>query len=236
MGSRPDAAPSMARRASNGSRRRRSPGLTVCRLSVPLPRGPWVRTFTTRHPEVVLEVLERLDLGRAHVMMGVRVRSIAPGDWAGEIRGFPGVLAVEELGPRGAASELRVVHRTSAFLPVFRRLRLQQRFPFSIQAGVATWVVIGTSAKVRRLLAMVRRRSPGLSVVSVAHNEAPGRGPLTPRQTAVFHRAMSRGYFEVPRQITLTELAGEMGLAKSSLSETLAVIERKLLVGAREFR
>ena len=226
----------MSRRLDKPVPRDRAPSLTVCRLSVPLPRGPWVQTFTSRHPEAVLEVLERLDLGRAHVMMGVRVRSTAPGDWAKEIRNLPGVLAVEELGPRGAASQLRVVHRTSVFLPVFRTLRLQQRFPFSIQAGVATWVVIGPTGKVRRLLAMLRRRSPGLTVVSVTHVEAPGPGPLTPRQTAVFQRAMNRGYFEVPRRVSLTDLAREMGLAKSSLSETLAVIERKLLVGAHEFR
>jgi len=214
--------------------KRRAPGLTVCRLSVPLPRGPWVQAFTTRHPEVLLEVVERLDLGRARVMMGVRVRSVTPGDWAREIRSLPGVVTVEELGPRGSLSQLRVVHRTSAFLPVFRTLQLQQRFPFSIQAGVATWVIMGSSAKVRRLLSLVRRLSPGLSVVSVTHNAAPGRGPLTTRQAAVFRHAMSRGYFEVPRGVSLTELAREIGRAKSSLSETLAVIERKLLVGAHE--
>jgi len=167
-------------------------------------------------------------------MMGLRVRSTRPGAWAEEIRGLAGVLAVEELGPRGTAARLRVVHRTSAFLPVFRALRLQQQFPFSIQAGVATWVVIGPSGKVRRLLSLLRRHSPGLSVVSVTHNAAPARGPLTPRQAEIFRRAMTRGYFEVPRGVSLTELAQEMGLAKSSLSETLAVIERKLLVGAGE--
>ena len=212
----------------------RSPPLVVCRLSVPLPPGPWVQRFTSRHPEVTLEVLDHLDLGRAHVLMGVQVRSDSPGAWAEEIRGLPGVVAVEELGPRGSATHLRVVHRTSAFLPVFRMLQLQQRFPFTIQNGVASWVVIGAEGKIRRLLALLRRRSPGLGVVSVSHQEAPGRGPLTVRQTEIFRRAMARGYFEVPRRVTLSELAGEMQMAISSLSEALAVIERKLLVRAQE--
>jgi DNA binding protein with HTH domain len=166
--------------------------------------------------------------------MGVQVRSDSPGAWAEEIRGLPGVVAVEELGPRGSATHLRVVHRTSAFLPVFRMLQLQQRFPFTIQNGVASWVVIGAEGKIRRLLALLRRRSPGLGVVSVSHQEAPGRGPLTVRQTEIFRRAMARGYFEVPRRVTLSELAGEMQMAISSLSEALAVIERKLLVRAQE--
>lgn len=181
-----------------------------------------------------MEVEDRLDLGRAHVLMGIHVRSTAPGAWAEEIRRLPGVVAVEELGPLGFATHLRVIHHTSAFLPVFRVLRLQQRFPFSIQGGVATWVVIGTGDKIRRLLSLVRRRSPGMNVVSVQHREARGRGPLTVRQGEIFRRAMARGYFEVPRRITLSELAREMRMATSSLSEALAVVERKLLVGARD--
>jgi len=40
---------------------------------------------------------------------------------------------------------------------------------------------------------------------------------------------MAAGYFEVPRRVTLTELAERIGVAVSSLSEMLAVVEKKLL-------
>ncbi len=40
---------------------------------------------------------------------------------------------------------------------------------------------------------------------------------------------MAEGYFEVPRRISLTKLAPKIGVSMSTLSVTLAVIEKKIL-------
>jgi predicted DNA binding protein len=40
---------------------------------------------------------------------------------------------------------------------------------------------------------------------------------------------MAAGYFAVPRGITLTDLARQIGRSKSAVSEAIAIIERKLL-------
>ncbi len=94
---------------------------------------------------------------------------------------------------------------------------------------MATWVVVGPEIKVRRLLDAMRSKVPDLTVESVRHDSAQGREILTPRQEELFRRAMAEGYFEVPRRVTLTELAARLGMAVSSLSEALAIIEKKLL-------
>lgn len=52
---------------------------------------------------------------------------------------------------------------------------------------------------------------------------------LTPWQFEVFNLAKQKGYYESPRQITLTELAREINVAKSSLSSILQRIHAKLL-------
>jgi predicted DNA binding protein len=48
---------------------------------------------------------------------------------------------------------------------------------------------------------------------------------LTPRQRFVFDTAMQEGFYDVPRRITLTELAVVLGVAKSTLSAQLQRIE-----------
>jgi predicted DNA binding protein len=40
---------------------------------------------------------------------------------------------------------------------------------------------------------------------------------------------MIEGYFDVPRRISLTRLATKVGVATSTLSVTLALIEKKIL-------
>jgi hypothetical protein len=61
------------------------------------------------------------------------------------------------------------------------------------------------------------------------------RGPnhaldiLTDRQREVIHAAYARGYFEVPRRVSLTDLAAELGLDPSTVSEHLHRAEHNLL-------
>ena len=152
------------------------------------------------------------------------------GTWAEELRSLPHVKEVEELegGPSGI--HLRVTHQTAELVPIFRQMHLMHRFPFTIQAGEAYWVVVAPEPKIRRLLGRLRERVPSAVLESVRHTD-PTRtaGPLTPRQTDVLRRALAAGYFEVPRKITLTDLAKNLGMAASSLSESLAIVEKKLL-------
>jgi predicted DNA binding protein len=52
---------------------------------------------------------------------------------------------------------------------------------------------------------------------------------LTETQRALLLEAVERGYYDTPRRCTLTDLAGEVGVAKSTLSERLHKIEEKLV-------
>jgi predicted DNA binding protein len=67
--------------------------------------------------------------------------------------------------------------------------------------------------------------------------EPAGRFGLTDGQYRALVRATERGYYEVPRGVTLEELAAELGVSHQSLSERLrratgALVEDALMVGA----
>ncbi|MGH9920972.1 MAG: helix-turn-helix domain-containing protein [Nitrososphaerales archaeon] len=137
---------------------------------------------------------------------------------------------MEELEKGPSTIHLRVIHRTSVFIPIFRELQLMRRFPFTVQAGEATWVVVAAGTKMRQLLRRLSEHASSVEVDSIQHFDRPARsGPLTARQTDLLHQAMAAGYFEVPRKITLTKLAESLEIAPSTLSEGLAIVERKLL-------
>ena len=75
-------------------------------------------------------------------------------------------------------------------------------------------------------------RSSGVPAEIEAVRPGPLRGltaTLTERQREILRRAVLDGYFEVPRRISLTELARRVGVATSTLSVTIAVIEKKLV-------
>lgn len=203
---------------------------SICRLRVPLPDSAWIAAFSRENPDVRIEVLGRLDVERGRSLTELRLHVPGPGPWRGAVRALPRVDEVEELGGGPTEVNLRVVHRTSGFVPIFRALHLIRRFPFTIEGGVASWVVIAPERKIRALLERVRAKAPAAALESIRQAGPAGTGDLlTPRQSELLRRSMAAGYFEVPRRLTLTELAGQLGMAVSSLSEALAIIEKKLL-------
>ncbi|HZY91986.1 MAG TPA: helix-turn-helix domain-containing protein [Thermoplasmata archaeon] len=204
--------------------------MSVCRLRVQLPEGAWVARFSRENPDVSIEMLSRLDLGANRSLSEVRLHVPGPGPWAETLGAADQVEKVELLASGPSEVRLRVIHRTSPLVPIFRDLRLMRRFPFSIRGGEAVWFVTASEGKIRQLLDRLSSRTAAVTLESVRHDEATtATETLTPRQNELFQRAMAAGYFDVPRKITLTRLAGQEGMAISSLSEALAVVEKKLL-------
>lgn len=204
--------------------------MNICRLRVPLPDSAWIARFSREFPDVKVEILSRLDVDPRRSLTEVTLHAPVPDGWADKVRAIPDVSDVEELEGAPGRVHLRVVHRTSGFIPIFRELRLMRRFPFTIQGGDAFWVIVAAESKHRALLSRIRAEAPTAVIEAVRHADPEGpTGPLTPRQADLLRRAMAAGYFEVPRKVTLTALARNLGMAASSLSEALAIVEKKLL-------
>ena len=171
-----------------------------------------------------------MEVGKGLTMVEVHVSSEGGGGWSEEVRTLPGVKDVELIDATEGSETFRVFFRGRTFITLLKRLGLVRHFPFPIHDGVATWTVVGPEGKVRLLLKQLERQGTGIHVDAVRHGPlARGSPLLTPRQQQVLHRAMAEGYFDVPRRISLTELAPKLGVAISTLSVTLAVIEKKIL-------
>ena len=181
-----------------------------------------------------MEITHRMDWEKGRSLENFRIHSPEVGDWEDELRTFKEVYDVEMFGSPGRVCNLHVVHQTPLFALIFRRLNLMWRLPISIRNGVSTWVVTGTEESMRHLEEELRSQSLDVVIDYVRHKTGEKtRGLLTRRQAEVFSKAMSAGYFEVPRHITLTALASQLGMAVSSLSEILAVVEKKILQEAQ---
>lgn len=62
------------------------------------------------------------------------------------------------------------------------------------------------------------------------HHETEENGPgLTAQQRETLLRAYERGYYDVPRDVTAVDLAGEMGISDQSLSERLRRAHARLV-------
>lgn len=208
----------------------RGKAILSCRIRVSIPESHWAAGFTRDNPSVRVDILDRLELGGGLTLLEVRIVSNMEQDWSKEISALPGVKEVEVIEQLGGSETCRVVFRAETFIPLLKKLKLLRHFPFPIQDGMATWTIVGPEPKVKELIRKMEGAPSKGEVVAVRHGPLPGGlALLTPRQQEVLKVAISEGYFDVPRRISLTELAGKLDVALSTLSVTLAVIEKKIL-------
>lgn len=207
----------------------------TCRLKVTFPPTSWLYRLTTGHPECWIDVLDRFPLSAGLVATEAKLHGDQDHELSHEIERTPDVRHVETLEQGRSATLVRVVHRTPKGIALFRKLRITRQFPFRVENGRTTWLVVTTEEKLRHLLDGLSKVVSRLELESV-RTGPPDVGPrvLTERQNALFREAMRQGYFDVPRRTSLTRLAGRLGLSKSSLSKTLAIVEMKLLTSINQ--
>jgi predicted DNA binding protein len=204
--------------------------ILTCRIRVWLERSSWLCALTKAYPELELRVRGRLDLRRGLTLFEVELAPADGHNWSEIIRALPGVVDVELLDASGDVELCRVFFRGETVASVIKRFGLIRQYPFPVRAGVATWTVVGPETKVRGLLDALRARPWPVQVESVrGGTPETNRYGLTTRQKEILRRALAEGYFDVPRRISLTELAERVGVAVSTLSVSLSVIERKIV-------
>jgi predicted DNA binding protein len=229
-GAPPSGTPRKLPRAAPIPVRELPPSLMTCRMRVSLPSSTWLYSLTVAHPDRRIEVLDRLLLTDRLMLTEARLHGSGIPEMVRDLESFRTVEQVELLEQDDSSGLVRVTHRTPDFLTLFRGLRVLRRFPFWVADGTAVWVVVGSGAKLRQLLSGLSRAVPQLRVEAIQPTKSDSKRPLlTRREDELFRRAMSEGYFDVPRKVSLTALAKRVNLAKSTLSRTLAVVERKLL-------
>lgn len=203
--------------------------LTVCRLRLALPPKMWVSLFSRKFPEASVSVVGQLVADQERTLVDLKVHSANPQDWAATIISLPEVLAVDKLGSAGYTSTLRVTFKTHPLYELFNKLSLMWRLPAPVRDGMITIAMVGSDESVRQMIDTWRGHHLEVKVESVRHTEEESKALLTPRQEYIFRKALVSGYYDVPRRVTLSELSRTVGVAVSSLSEILAIAEKKML-------
>lgn len=204
--------------------------ILTCRVRIGLEHESWLSYITREHPDLEVLVRNRLELRRRLTLFEVELAPLNGHSWTELIRERPDVVEVELLSASAESELCRVFFRGEAAVPVIKRFGLIRQFPFPVRDGAATWTVVGPEAKVRGLIRTLKCGPWSVQIESVRGGTVEtNRFGLTARQREILRQAIAEGYFDVPRSITLTELAERLGIAVSTLSVCLSVIERKIV-------
>lgn len=196
------------------------------RIRVDLPPDTWVHAVSTAHPEATLRVLAALSEGRTGVglldVVGVTDALLDA------MRDQQGVTALDVLARDDERALVRFETTQPFVLLSARASGVPLEHPVTVRDGTATLRVTAPRDRLRALRDQFERDDIEARVEAVSPS-TPDGSVLTDRQRAVLERAVELGYYETPRRVTLSDLAADLGVAKSTLSETLHRAESTLV-------
>jgi hypothetical protein len=220
-GRRPPRAAPTAREASR---------LLVATVRLRVPDRTWIGPFSRRHPTLSIELLGRTEIDADSVVADVWISGGPAGAWAREVTGFRDVDRAECLAEVGSGYLYRIRFRAPPIVALYRSLEVPLPFPLRVRAGYIRWEIVARPPAFDRILEFARGIDPSARTTWTRKPPLVDHLPrLTPSQRALLHRAIEAGYFAVPRQVSLTELARASNRSKSSVSQALAQIEESLL-------
>lgn len=203
--------------------------LAVVRVRFRVPREAPLSLFVREFPDAVLNVLASGKLPRNRDLVLFDILGALPPNNLARLRAMAGVISVSVLGTRGTTARYLAIVRRPRLVTLASDLEALLRFPQTITNGWYVVEVVARVSKLRELVKGLRRLSRSVEVVRFGHDPMRSFPPtLTSRQHFLLHQALAEGYFDVPRRVTLTGLATRLHRSKSSLSQTLARVEREL--------
>ena len=99
-------------------------------------------------------------------------------------------------------------------------------YPILVKEGNIRIETITNRSKVDDFLTELEKKGIKASIGRIGYKFNPTL--LTQRQNEILNIAHEKGYFDIPRKISLTEFANSLNISKSALSETLRRIFKRL--------
>jgi hypothetical protein len=212
---------------TNPVERRISSYMPRAELAITVPEGVWIGDVSRRYPETRVRILAAF----ADEQDGVGLVEVSGTD----VEPF-----VDALGAQEELTELTLLSRTDdralvqfeTSMPLLlfpiQGSGVPLELPFDLQDGQGTWEITASRERLSRLGEQLDEFGIPFTVETI-HQRVEDEQLLTDRQERLVRTAVDCGYYDTPRTCTLTELAEEVGIAKSTCSETLHRAEEKVV-------
>ena len=192
----------------------------IVRIEVRLPNGHWAGEVTRNHPNLVLQIIETMPLGKGRGTAQIAAEQVLLSD----LDNLSGIETVNLLGDEKAS--VTIASGGGGFIRPLRTVGVVPRTPFDVINGWADWTIQCSSEQAKQLVNEIKLENLQMKLKSTRSSE---EKLLTTRQREVFELAFRRGYWTSPREVTLTDLSTELGISKSTLSVMLHSIESKVI-------
>jgi len=190
------------------------------RLEVRLPEGHWSGDVTRANPSAILRIEKHMPLSRGRGT----ARISSSEDISKSIGQHSGIEDFNII--QNNSYDVTIVAGGGGFLKPLIDVGVIPHTPFEVRDGWVDWTIECSQNDIKELINSFKQQSIPHRLVST---RSVTTRLLTPRQRQVFDIAIREGFYDIPRRISLTELANLLGVAKSTLSVQLQRVESTII-------
>lgn len=196
-------------------------------LQVDTPACSWCRHASTTYPEVGLKVLSYYARSGGNALEVVEMDGPRWPEIVKSIGALDTVDEVEVLDSTDKQAKVRISAKHCALPAAIEASGILPQLPFEVAQGCDKWLLLSEREHAKEFYEKLKSQDIGVKI-TYSGEYAPSAA-LTPRQQEVLAAAVRFGYYDYPRRITLSDLAEKLGVAKSTLSQSLTMIESEVM-------
>lgn len=201
--------------------------MITANLRIRLPDGAWISEVSRAHSDATFRLLAGLRIDEGAVELG-EVVADDPDAAANAVAEHPSVISYQLLDAGDDTALARYETSETGLYEFAERLSLSIEYPIAVRDGRFEFEFTGTRAELDRIGEMLDRLDREYELLSMVGDED-ASGLLTDRQREMLEEAVREGYYEVPRECTLADLAATLGVDKSTASGVLRRGESRVL-------
>ncbi|MFX1500302.1 MAG: helix-turn-helix domain-containing protein [Promethearchaeota archaeon] len=208
---------------------------SLARIKIKFPEELWISEIFKDYPDIKMEISHFLpyDLEKSIGNSLIEIQHYNINSIIEHITDHPSVFELSILEKEENKAKFNVKTKDPYLLYAIIKCGVLVDFPVRVEEGFAYWRLISSRDRIDQLLTLFEEKKIsfellriGVSPYIIENDEQ----KLTFDELNILDKAISSGFFEIPRKISLEELANELGKSKSALSVMLRkIIKKKVL-------
>ena len=203
-----------------------SQDIVQIKLSIEIPQDKWLATFNKKYPELNFHILSNFPIGENSGITSFQIRGSSLKRFISDFK----EKSVEQTSQILYEGEdlviLNVKEGDPWILNTLVKTELLISYPVLVKGGKIRIEAITNRSKVDRFLTQLKKKDIKAKIERIGYYYKSTL--LTQRQNEILNFAYQKGYFNIPRSVSLSEFAEDLSISKSALSETLRRIFKKL--------
>lgn len=208
---------------------------SLARIKIKFPEQLWISEVFKNFPDAKMEISHFLpyDLEKSIGNSVVEIMHYDLETIIEQVSNHPSVFELNVIETKENKVKFNVKTKDPYLLYAIIKCGVLIDFPVRVEEGFAYWRLISTRERIDQLLTLFEEKNIDFKLLRIGkspYSIEDDKNKLKLDELNVLDKAISLGFFEIPRKISLEELANKLGKSKSALSVKLRkIIKKKVL-------